>query len=110
MSRISHRLKHLASVSRVKKGAAVNGKGTLSETVIAAALPCLAEGLKGSMRAAVFARIEQASFTLSWDPLADGARLQEQDLVTIFGRVFLLREILEDVEGGYFVGILQERK
>ena len=109
MSRISHRLKHLATVTRIVKGAAVAGVGALTSSTIATDLPVLVEGIKAIARASVLGRIEQAQFVISWDPIS-GQTLQEQDLVAFGGRNFVLREILEDLEGGYFTGVLQGKR
>lgn len=100
---------HTAVIKR--PGESISGGKQVQPTLstVFAALPCLAEPLRGKMLESILGRIPGAQFAFTWGT----EDVRENDVVEIFGKVFRLAETIDDTHrptGPYRTGILAEHK
>jgi hypothetical protein len=101
------RLEHRATISRPVV-TREDGKTTVSAPVVESmGVPCWVEGVAPQLRRLLFGRRESARYMLSWmDDL-----IRNEDLVTLTKPelgTFVVRGIQHDVQGGYWIGTLEE--
>lgn len=102
------RLEHRAHVTRPGRTIVAGKSASATPTTVANNLQCWAEGTSPKRRQLLIGNQQQARYVLSW--MDEGPR--NEDLVELTKPplgTFVLKETQYDIQGGYWVGSLEER-
>lgn len=103
------RLEHRATVTRTGRSRVAGKTVATSPTTVASSLECWAEAVSPKQRSLLIGKAENARYILSW--MDSGPK--HEDTVTLtrpdLGESFVLRNVLYDIQGGYWTGTLEEK-
>lgn len=102
------RLIHRANIHRRQRTVTTDGKTSTALTLVATGVRVLAEALGAKQHSLLVGRAESAQYTMTW--MQHG--LQSDDEVTLTtpsAGAFILKDVVEDHIGGYFIGHLEAK-